>query len=267
MDTRETVEKVKLYQEAKKVNDIKVCRQLSSDILKANKGLIIRFARRYGREVEAEDAEQACSLGMLRALDDFDPGKSTFSSYVGWWARDHVQRFSGRPTSINRPRTSTMPGAIKKKMAIFRTQHGREANATELGVTETQLNEWLEGLHYDSLDDFDNEGPKRELATDISEENHRGDSIDMREAYKVATDGMSDRNRDIVMAVFYDKRTEEEVAEEYGLARQRIQQVCKRFETRMRNRLLGKNQAIEDRKEKQVQAVKLSAKRHARSAA
>ena len=245
MEIKETVEKVRQYQEAKAAGNKALCRKLSEQILLANKGLIIRFARRYGREVEAEDAEQACALGMLRALDDFDPSKSTFSSYVGWWARDHVQRFSGRPTSINRPRTSTMPGAIKRKMTVFRTQYGREATAEDLGVSQSQLDEWLGSVHYDSIHDQDtsDEGTNKQVTLDALEEEHRGSAIDLREAYTLATDGLSERNREIVIALFYDGRTEEEVAEEHGVCRQYINQIAKRFETRMRTHLAGKKES------------------------
>lgn len=63
-------------------------------IVKANLGLVHYVANkfRYNGRVEYADLVQAGCMGLLRAIDKFDPTKACFSTYAHMWIRSYVMR-------------------------------------------------------------------------------------------------------------------------------------------------------------------------------
>lgn len=55
-------------------------------------GRIAGLIRRYGLQDMREDAEQACAIGVHRALQSYDPAKASFSTHVTWQMRGELQR-------------------------------------------------------------------------------------------------------------------------------------------------------------------------------
>ncbi len=60
----------------------------------ANHRLVVAFARRYDhRGLPFDDLVQEASLGLLRAIDLFDPARGTrFSTYAAWWITQALRR-------------------------------------------------------------------------------------------------------------------------------------------------------------------------------
>jgi hypothetical protein len=60
---------------------------------------IRHFTRAYGLVDAAEDARQACAIGVLRAVDMYDPAKASFTTLVNWQLRGELQslRYRLRP--------------------------------------------------------------------------------------------------------------------------------------------------------------------------
>ena len=52
---------------------------------------IRHFTRQYGLTAYAEDAEQACAIGVHRAITDYDPEKARFTTFVNWQLRGELQ--------------------------------------------------------------------------------------------------------------------------------------------------------------------------------
>ncbi len=63
-------------------------------LFESNSRLSMWLARRYGwSQLPLEDRYQEASLGLLRAIDRFDPRRGNkFSSYAVWWIRQSVTR-------------------------------------------------------------------------------------------------------------------------------------------------------------------------------
>jgi len=63
-------------------------------LIMANTRLVISIAKRYrGRGVPFHDLIQEGNLGLMRAVDKFDPGRGyKFSTYATWWIRQAVTR-------------------------------------------------------------------------------------------------------------------------------------------------------------------------------
>jgi RNA polymerase sigma-32 factor len=60
---------------------------------------IRHFIRAYGLLDMREDAEQACAIGLFRAIEAYDPAKARFTTFVNWQLRGELQslRFRVRP--------------------------------------------------------------------------------------------------------------------------------------------------------------------------
>lgn len=69
-------------------------RQARASIVSANLRLVMMFARRFINEgVPYEDLIQDGNLGLLKAVDRFDPAKGQrFSTYAAWWICSYVAR-------------------------------------------------------------------------------------------------------------------------------------------------------------------------------
>jgi RNA polymerase sigma factor (sigma-70 family) len=69
-------------------------RDARAALIGASLPLLRRLARRYaGRGVDLVDLEQDAVVGLLRALERFDPGRGTpFWAYARWWVRQALQQ-------------------------------------------------------------------------------------------------------------------------------------------------------------------------------
>lgn len=52
---------------------------------------IRHFTRAYGLLDVVEDAEQACAIALLRAVESYDPAKARFTTFINWQLRGELQ--------------------------------------------------------------------------------------------------------------------------------------------------------------------------------
>jgi len=65
-----------------------------ADLVEASRWLVVEIARRYRRMgLEVEDLLQEGSIGLMRAVDKFEPRRGyRFSTYANWWIRQAMGR-------------------------------------------------------------------------------------------------------------------------------------------------------------------------------
>ena len=91
-------------------------------IVVANLGMVFAIVREYGRwrsGSDFDDLVQEGVLGLMRALDRFDPERGVrFMSYAAWWVRSYVVKSISEMISEERPSIDEEDG---EGLSILRT--------------------------------------------------------------------------------------------------------------------------------------------------
>ena len=110
--------------------------------VRANLRLVIAIARRFQRgHMPLQDLIQEGNLGLLKAVDRFDPSRGfRFSTYGSWWIRHTISRaISDKARTVRLPvHLTEVAGKLGKASREFEKIHGRQATDEEL-VTLTGI--------------------------------------------------------------------------------------------------------------------------------
>jgi RNA polymerase sigma factor (sigma-70 family) len=112
--------------------------QVKAEMIRANLRLVIHVANRYrGRGVPFLDLIQEGNIGLMRALEKFEPSRGLkFVTYAHWWVRQAISR-----AITEQYRTVRLPNHIGERKNKLRGaaerlwgQHGRPPTSDELSV-------------------------------------------------------------------------------------------------------------------------------------
>jgi RNA polymerase primary sigma factor len=223
-----------------------------NQFVNANLRLVVCFAKRYGRErEELADRIQEGNLGLMKAVERFDPARGVrFSTYAAWWIRHTITR-----ALTHHSRTVRIPA---HHQALFtKARHARPHLAVHLGrepsilevaaaiaVDERRLEnaELAMGLRTVALDAPAGDAGGRIIdelvAEDLPDPLHERDQNRLQSRAASALRELSAQERDILRQRFAldgsPVQTLSDIGDRIGLSRERIRQLQNKALDRLR---------------------------------
>jgi RNA polymerase nonessential primary-like sigma factor len=230
-------------------------------LIQANGRLVISIANKYtGHGLSLAELSQEGVLGLIRAIDKFDASKGVrLSTYASYWIRQSVSRAVAVQTRVIRLPVHKVDhlGKIKKVMGQLTQKLGRAPELEEIAAFTGDAPEQIHELLQDGQETLSLEEPVGDDGATLADfvENDltqaledQVDSTLLETEIRKALSGLTARESRIV-ELRYGLRdgqplTLQDVAERFGLTRERIRQIEKEALAKLRqpeqaNRLSG----------------------------
>src|SRR4026208_250064 len=105
-------------------------------MVRANLRLVVNIARGYtGKGLSLQDLIEEGNLGLLRAVEGFDPSMNTrFSTYASYWIKQSIKRALVNPAKTIRIPAYMVELLAKWRRASAKLQEARGPPAAEAGA-------------------------------------------------------------------------------------------------------------------------------------
>ncbi|MFO7982342.1 MAG: RNA polymerase sigma factor RpoH [Desulfuromonadales bacterium] len=226
----------------------------------ANLRFVVKIAQEYRNYgLKSLDLIQEGNIGLMMAVKKFDPDRGIrLITYAVWWIRAYMQNFIIKSWSLVKIGTTQ-----SQKKLFFKLNQAREAIkqltggedaaeiARELNVSDTEVNEMSQRMngHDTSLDRELLDGEGFSLLDTLADERcnqeeflGRKEEHEQRQStVESALTVLNDRERRIVeKRILNDSPlTLQEIADDYGISRERVRQLEKNALNKLRETMSG----------------------------
>lgn len=212
-------------------------------MVRANLRLVVNIARGYsGKGLPLPDLIEEGNLGLLRAVEGFDPDMNTrFSTYASYWIKQSIKR-----ALVNSAKTIRIPAYMVELLSKWRRASARLAEelnrqptaediARELEIPEKKLRIVKKAIAlYNASPQGDQDESGMTLGDIVSDDRVRGPEDEMINSDNLThvfrlLDEMDPREATILRMRFglddSEPRTLKEIGESLGLTRERVRQI------------------------------------------
>jgi RNA polymerase sigma-B factor len=209
--------------------------------------LVYSLCRRYEkRSVEWDDLVQVASLGLVKAIERFDPDRGiAISSFAVPTILGELKRYFRDRTWAVRPPRDLQERALSVNKAVSRltTAHGRSpvpaVVAEHLGMAEEDVIEALvanRSYGADSLDarlvPRDDQGAT--LGERIGDKDDGLDRAEARATLSTLLEVLKPRDREVVRLRFEEDLTQEQIAKRVGVSQMQVSRILRASVERLR---------------------------------
>ncbi|MBO5523385.1 MAG: FliA/WhiG family RNA polymerase sigma factor [Roseburia sp.] len=243
-----TVEREKLWEDYQKNPSAKLREQIIIEYAPLVKVVAGRLSMYLGYNVEYEDLVSYGIFGLIDAIDKFDLNKDVkFETYASLRIRgsilDQIRKMDWIPRTVRQKRKK-----IEEAIRQIETRTGKNATdeeiARELGIAETELNEWQMQLNVTnvvSLNEFLEQGG--EPVMDAKNNSHfvqPEDSIQEEELKKVLKESMellTEKEKKVILLYYYEDLTLKEISNILEVSESRVSQLHTKALSKMRKKM------------------------------
>ncbi len=202
-------------------------------------GLAAHIAKRYQRAGNDDDIRQAAMIGLVKAVDRFDPEFGVpFASFAGSTIEGELKRYLRDHTWVVRvPRSAKeLHLLVRRASDELAQKNGHAPSVAEIATyLELDRDDVLRGLAataaYDvgSLDNSTDEGfAANDRSAAISTDDAGfGQAIDSQ-AVEGLLVRLPERERQIVLLSFFEDRSQSEIAEMMGISQMHVSRLLRR---------------------------------------
>jgi RNA polymerase sigma factor (sigma-70 family) len=156
--------------------------QARQQLVVANTRLVISIAKNYqGRGLSLADLIQEGNLGLMKAVDRFDPERGVrLSTYATWWIRQTITRATGDTGRVIRLPINQGQrwGRLRRASEELAQRLGREPTLDEIaaaaglaaGQVLATLSAVRDPLQLDEISQYEEERPREDLLADTDAE-------------------------------------------------------------------------------------------------
>lgn len=215
-------------------------------IFKNNELLLKSIIRRFkGKGVEYDDLYQIASMGLLKAIVNFDESFNVkFSTYTVPMVIGEIKRYMRDNGAVKVSRSlKILANKINKYAQEYQTKHNEspsiECLAKVFCVSQEDIVLALDSIRmplslYDKCEDEKESG--LELIDKIADKSNEDDLIEKIELDTVLS-GLNERERKIMVLRFYRDKTQTEVAQTLGVSQVQVSRLESKIIEKMRKKL------------------------------
>ncbi|MFJ8083220.1 SigB/SigF/SigG family RNA polymerase sigma factor [Streptomyces sp. NPDC096205] len=199
-----------------------------------------RIAGRFRNRGESlEDLRQVAALGLVKAIDRYEPGRGAFESYAVPTITGEIKRhFRDRTWALRVPRrVQELRNKVRvARRELLQTSGGAEPSAAEIaalaGLTEHEVAVGTEALDSYSTLSLDAEVSREDdgysLADTLGVREEAYDVVVDREAAKEGLRRLPERERAILYMRFFEDMTQSRIADQLGISQMHVSRLISR---------------------------------------